>query len=324
MSASERSHRVAVLLVPDVVGFDATIPPMIFGTANDKSGRPLYEVTVCSVDNRSVPTNRGYDIVPAAGPEALDTADTVVVPGTRYSAARRTGVVEAEVEAALARIRPDARIVSICTGAFVLAAAGLLDGRRATTHWQYADRFRELFPTVVVDEDVLFVEDGPVYTSAGLAAGLDLCLHLVRLDHGAALANDVARHCVISPWRQGGQAQFIARGVPTGDGSSTAAVREWATAHLDEPLSIRQLSERANMSARTFNRRFREETGVSPGEWVRERRLDRARELLERERLPIDEVARLCGLGTAANLRHHMRRGIGMSPTDYRRTYLGA
>ncbi|WP_245650069.1 GlxA family transcriptional regulator [Millisia brevis] len=318
-------HRVAVLLLPTVIGFDATIPPMIFSTANENlDGDRFYEVTLCGLSTEAVRASTGYALVPAAGPEALDDADTVIVPGTRYRPARRDGIVEDEVAAALARVPAHARLVSICTGAFVLAAAGLLNGRRATTHWQYADDFRELFPAVTLDENVLFVEDGPVFTSAGLAAGLDLCLHLIRTDLGSRVANDVARHCVVAPWREGGQAQFIAREEPHARGQSTAEVRQWALENLAEPLSVRQLADRACMSVRTFNRRFREETGLAPGEWVRSRRLDHARELLEHQRLPIDEVARRCGLGTAANLRHHMRRGVGMSPTGYRRTYLGA
>lgn len=333
MGASDGAvHRVAVLLLPTVVGFDATIPPMVFGAANRKlPGGPFYQVTLCALSTEPVPASTGYAVVPAAGTEALESADTVIVPGTRYPPARRRGVVEDDVAAALARVPATARLVSICTGAFVLAAAGLLNGRRATTHWQYADDFRELFPAVTLDENVLFVEDGPVFTSAGLAAGLDLCLHLVRTDLGSHVANDVARHCVIAPWREGGQAQFIAREPPSGSGESrngsgqsTAQVRQWALENLAEPLSVRRLADRACMSVRTFNRRFREETGFAPGEWVRARRLDHARELLEHQRLPIDEVARRCGLGTAANLRHHMRRGVGMSPTGYRRTYLGA
>lgn len=321
-------HRVAVLLLPTVIGFDATIPPMILSAANEKldGTGPFYEVILCGLSREPVAASTGYAIVPAAGPEVLDTADTVIVPGTRYQPSRLDGVIEADLAAALARIPDHARLVSICTGAFVLAAAGLLDGRRATTHWQYADDFRALFPAVTVDENVLFIEDGRVFTSAGLAAGLDLCLHLIRSDLGSRVANDVARHCVIAPWREGGQAQFIARERPNPDGhagQSTVDVRDWALANLSEPLSVRQLADRACMSQRTFNRRFREETGVAPGEWVRARRLDHARELLEHQRLPIDEVARRCGLGTAANLRHHMRRGVGMSPTGYRRTYLG-
>ena len=247
----------------------------------------------------------------------------MVIPGTRYAPARVDGVLPPEATAAFALIRPGTRLVSICTGAFVLAAAGLLDGRPATTHWKFADAMRRLYPEVRVDENVLFVDDGDVLTSAGLAAGIDLCLHIIRLDHGAQVANAVARYCVVPPWREGGQAQFIDRQVPEPDHYSTAATREWALRHLDEELTVQRLARHAKMSPRTFNRRFREETGQSPGMWVRRRRIDRARELLESRDLPVDEVARLSGLGSGGNLRHHLRRGVGMSPSSYRKVYQG-
>jgi transcriptional regulator GlxA family with amidase domain len=233
-------------------------------------------------------------------------------------------VLAPEVSAALATIPPGARLVSICTGAFVLAAAGLLDGRRATTHWKFADSLRRLHPEVLVDENVLFVDDGDILTSAGLAAGIDLCLHIIRSDHGVQVANAVAKYCVVPPWREGGQAQFIDRQVPEPDDFSTAATREWALQHLDDELTVQRLARHAKMSARTFSRRFREETGQSPGTWVRNRRVDRARELLESRDLPVDEVARLSGLGSGGNLRHHLRRGVGMSPSSYRKVYQGA
>ena len=316
-------HGVAVLLLGPVVGFDATIAPTIFGAATDADGNRLYDVLTCGLTRDPVEATNGYAIVPQAGPEALATADTVVIPGTRFAPARDAGVLSGEAAAALAHIRPGTRLVSICTGAFVLAAAGLLDGRRATTHWKFAADLRALHPTVTVDENVLFVDDGDVLTSAGLAAGIDLCLHIIRADHGAQVANSVARYCVVPPWREGGQAQFIERPLPGGDTASTGPTRDWALRSLDESLTIEQLARHAGMSPRTFIRRFREETGQPPGVWVRERRLDRARELLERADMPVDEVARRSGLGTAANLRHHLRRGLGMSPTSYRKVFHG-
>lgn len=316
-------HRVTVLLLPPVVGFDATIAPTLFGQAQGPDGEPLYEVTVCSLDDGSVPSIGGFAMIATAGPEALAAADTVVIPGTRYGPARTAGTLGPEVRAALHTIRPGTRLVSICTGAFVLAAAGLLDGRPATTHWRFADTLRALFPSVRVDENVLFVDDGDVLTSAGLAAGIDLCLHIIRSDHGTQVANEVARYCVVPPWREGGQAQFIDRHLPVADHASTAATREWALAHLDEPLTVQALARHAHMSPRTFNRRFRAETGEAPGSWIRNRRIDRARELLESRNLPVDEVARLSGLGTGGNLRHHLRRGVGMSPSSYRKVYQG-
>lgn len=315
-------HRVAVLLLPPVVGFDAAIAPTMFGSATDAAGRPLYEVVTCSVTPGPVASMSGFDVLPHAGPEALATADTVVVPGTRFPPARLDGTLSPEAADAFARIRPGTRMASICTGAFVLAAAGLLDGRPATTHWKFAAELRALHPGVLLDENVLFVDDGDVLTSAGLAAGIDLCLHMIRADHGAGVANAVARYCVVPPWREGGQAQFIERSLPH-DHTSTAPTREWACANLDQPLTIGQLARHAGMSARTFSRRFRDETGEPPGSWVRTRRLDRARELLEQASVPVDEVARLSGLGSGANLRHHLRRGVGMSPSSYRKVYQG-
>jgi transcriptional regulator GlxA family with amidase domain len=316
-------HRIAVLLLPPVVGFDAAIAPTLFSNATDADGNELYDVVTCGLTAGPVAATTGFDLVPAAGPDALATADTVVIPGTRYPPVRIDGVLAPEAADALALIRPGTRLVSICTGAFVLAAAGLLDGRPATTHWKFADSMRRLYPQVQLDENVLFVDDGDVLTSAGLAAGIDLCLHIIRSDHGAQVANAVARYCVVPPWREGGQAQFIDRQVPAPDQFSTAATREWASQHLDEELTVQRLARHANMSARTFNRRFREETGQSPGVWVRNRRVDRARELLESRDLPVDEVARQAGLGSGGNLRHHLRRGVGMSPSSYRKVYQG-
>ncbi|WP_280423814.1 GlxA family transcriptional regulator [Nocardia carnea] len=317
-------HTVAVLLLEPVVGFDATIPPLVFGQAVDEAGDPLYEVVTCALRPGPVRATSGYSIVAESGADVLAAADTVIVPGTKYPSARHAGELTAEVAAALAVVPASARIVSICTGAFVLAAAGLFDGHRATTHWRYADDFRQLFPAVELDETVLFVDEGNLLSSAGLAAGIDLCLYLIRRDHGAVAANRVARHCVVPPWREGGQAQFIEHHVPDHDERSTAATRAWALDHLSEPLSVTVLAAYARMSSRTFSRRFRAETGLSPGAWLRDRRIDRARELLESADLPIEAVAELSGLGTPDNLRHHMRRGLGMSPSAYRKTFAGS
>ena len=317
------AHRVVVLLLEPVIGFDAAIAPTLFGAASSPEGAPLYEVLTCGLTADPVLANTGFAMIPAAGAEALATADTVVVPGTRYQPARVDGRLEPQVADALAAIPPTARVVSICTGAFVLAAAGLLDGRPATTHWQHADTLRALYPRVLLDENVLFVDDGDVLTSAGLAAGIDLCLHIIRRDHGTQVANAVARYCVVPPWREGGQAQFIESHLPIDDFASTAATRTWAAQNLHEPLTIGRLAEHAGMSTRTFIRRFREETGQPPGEWIRNRRIDRARELLEGHDLSVDEVARRSGLGSGGNLRHHLRRGLGMSPSSYRKVFAG-
>jgi len=323
MTAGLSPHRVAVLILPPVIGFDATIPPLVFGQATDPDGHPLYEVTMCSLDGGPVDTGAGYALIPAAGSEALERAGTVVVPGTRMPGPRKHGSISEEVREALARIRPGTRIVSICTGAFVLAAAGLLDGRPATTHWAYTEDFRRNFPAVRLDEHVLYVDDGDVLSSAGLAAGIDLCLHLIRRDHGAEVANAVARHCVVPPWRDGGQAQYIDRPVPRDGGQSTAPARQWALSRLECAIDVRELARVASMSERTFNRRFREETGQSPGAWLLGQRVERARRLLESTDLTIDEVAHRSGLGTGANLRIRLRESIGVSPLAYRRTFRG-
>lgn len=320
---SSPPHRIAVLMLAPVVGFDATIPSMVFGQASDDAGTPLYVVEMIGLDSSAVSTLSGYDIVPARGSEALADADTVIVPGTRMEQVRYGGTFPDELRAAFDLIRPDTRMVSICTGAFALAAAGLLDGRPATTHWDKAADLRRLYPSVQLDENVLFVDDGDVLTSAGLAAGIDLCLHIIRSDHGTKVANRVAKYCVVPPWRDGGQAQFIDSAVPDSTDNSTSATRSWAAEHLTEPLTVSQLAERANMSVRTFNRRFREETGDTPAVWVRKQRMHRARELLEFHDLSIDEVARRSGLATGANLRHQLRKHLGMSPTRYRRTFGG-
>ncbi len=214
--------------------------------------------------------------------------------------------------------------MSICTGAFTLAAAGLLEGRVATTHWKLADRFRELFPTVALDADVLFVDDGNILTSAGAASGVDMCLHLVRKDHGSEVANRVARRCVVPPWREGGQAQYIEQPVPEPSVAGTAATREWALRRLEEPLTLADLADQARMSLRTFIRRFGDEVGTSPGRWLTQQRVARARELLETSDLSVEQIAARVGFATSASLRQHLRTAIGVSPQAYRRTFQSA
>ncbi|MQA86290.1 MAG: helix-turn-helix domain-containing protein [Streptosporangiales bacterium] len=316
----EPLHRVVVLALDGTVGYDMQIPPQIFGTAS-RNGSQLYDVRICGADDRPVRIGAGYTAVLDHGPEALADAGTVIVPGTRLEEPRRHGTLPGPVAEALSMIPAHARVVSICTGAFVLAAAGLLDGRRATTHWAYAKTFRRLYPKVDLDEDVLFVDDGDVLTSAGLAAGLDLCLHILRTDHGSEVANRVARFCVVPPWRDGGQSQFIDRPVPDGGEGSTAATRAWALRRLAEPLDLAVLAAHARMSVRTFSRRFRAETGLTPRAWLTQHRVQHARHLLESTNLPIDRVAAESGLGSAASLRQHLKATIGVAPLAYRRTF---
>jgi transcriptional regulator GlxA family with amidase domain len=313
-------HRVAVLALDEVVGFDLPMASQILGEAK-RDGRPLYDVRVCGVE-RSVRVTSGYRIELDHGPEALAEADTVIVPGTHCVPVRRDGVLPPAVADALALVPAGARWMSICTGAFVLAAAGRLDGRRATTHWARAADFRRLFPAVELDEDVLFVDDGDLLTSAGLAAGIDLCLHVLRRDHGSEVANAVARYSVVAPWRDGGQAQFIAAPVPEGRvEGGTATARAWALGHLDEPIAVADLAAACAMSVRTFTRRFRAETGRSPAAWLLAQRLARARHLLETTTLPVDRVAAGSGLGSASSLRAHLGATLGVSPLAYRRQW---
>jgi transcriptional regulator GlxA family with amidase domain len=310
------AHVVAVLALGEVVGYDLTIPSMVFSAVGSR-----YDIRVCGVDAKPVRTVDGYSILLDHGPEALAEADTVIIPGTRITGPRYEGTLPTDVAKALAKIRPGTRVMSICTGAFVLAAAGVLDGRPATTHWRHMREFREMYPKVLLNEDVLFVDDGDVLTSAGLAAGIDLCLHVLRNDHGSEVANHAARFCVVPSWRDGGQRQFIERPMPEIGEASTAATRAWAMGRLAEELNLGTLAEHARMSVRTFSRRFRAETGLSPGRWLLHQRLEHARRLLETTDLPVDRVAADSGLGTAASLRQHLRTSLGVAPLTYRKAF---
>ncbi|OIJ68931.1 GlxA family transcriptional regulator [Streptomyces mangrovisoli] len=311
---AEAPERVVVLALDGVYPFELGIPARILGAADGH-----YEVLTCTVDGRPVRTNADFSVAVEHGPEILATADTVVIAPT--SPDRITPGLPDPIAAALDRVRPDARIVSICTGAFVLAAAGLLDGRRATTHWQLAEHFGRLFPHIPLDPDVLFVADGRILTSAGAASGVDVCLHIVREDHGSELANTVARRCVVPPFRDGGQAQYIEYPVPASGAASTAATRTWALERLDEPLALADLAGHARMSMRTFARRFNDEVGLSPGRWLIQQRVARARHLLESSDLSVDQIAGRVGFATGASLRQHLHSAIGVSPQTYRRTF---
>lgn len=312
---------MVVLALDDVVGFDLCIPPEIFGSAGMVGDAPRYEVITCGLETGALSTTAGFSVNIEHGPELLATADTVVIPGTHIEGPLFHGTLPDDLAAALATVRPGTRLMSICTGAFVLAAAGLLDGRPAATHWRHAERFRKLYPQVRLDADVLYVDDGDILSSAGVAAGIDLCLHVIRSDHGSEVANHAARRCVVPPWREGGQSQFIERPVPEATGSSTAATREWASNRLAEPLTLAQLAGHARMSVRTFTRRFREEVGVSPGKWLAQQRVDRARHLLENTDLAVDRVAAESGIGSASALRQQLNTAIGVAPLAYRRTF---
>ncbi|CAM5477168.1 GlxA family transcriptional regulator [Streptomyces aurantiogriseus] len=316
-------HRVVVLALDGLLPFELGIPHRIFGRPKGPDGRRLYEVVTCSIRPPGpVETDADFAIHVEHGPEALATADTLIVPASyELGPVFEEGVLTEELAAALTHLRPGTRLASICTGIYVLAAAGFLDGRPATTHWADAEHFQRLFPQIKVDPDVLFIDDGDVLTSAGVAAGIDLCLHMVRRDHGTAVANDVARRTVVPPHRDGGQAQYIERPVPHPQQAGTTSARAWALGRLHEPIQLRDMAAQESMSVRTFTRRFREEVGVSPGQWLTQQRVERARHLLESTDLSVDQVARDAGFGTAQSMRQHLQAALGVTPTAYRRTF---
>jgi transcriptional regulator GlxA family with amidase domain len=311
-------HRVVILCFDGVVAFDVTVPAQVFGLAHRKGGEPLYEVSTCSPGGASASTTNGFSISPGGGLDAARSAETLIVPGY-------VGILEPPpteiLEALTAAAARGARLMSVCTGAFALAHAGVLDGRRATTHWAWAGELAKRFPTVAVEPDALFVDEGQVLTSAGLSAGIDLSLHVIRRDHGAAAGERVARHMVAAPHREGGQAQFF-RPLPDGPPAETLEpTRRWACERLDEPLDVAAMSRHAGVSPRTFARRFREETGTTPLQWLLSQRVLEARRLLEDSEVAVEEVAWRSGFGNAASLREHFRRATATTPTAYRRSF---
>jgi transcriptional regulator GlxA family with amidase domain len=307
-------HRVAILAIDRVVPLDAAIPAQIFGV-----DELPYRTTLCSVDGGPVRTTSGFSLMPQGDLRTLARADTVIVVGYWPPTQELSEQVTGSLARAHARGR---RMVSICVGAFALAAAGVLNGRRAATHWRFADELATRFPLISVDRDVLFVDGGSVLTSAGVCCGIDLCLHIVRCDLGARVANKVARGIVAAPHRSGGQAQFVEQVLPPNDaGSSLARTREWALRRLSRALTVRDLARHAHVSERTFARRFVAETGVTPLQWLLSARIDLARELLESSGLSVERIAARCGLGTPANLRVHFRRAVGVPPSAYRQAF---
>jgi len=308
-------HTVVALALPAVEPFDLAIPAQVFG---DRIQASRYRFTVCSPTPGLVASTTGYSVVAEHDLGILEAADTVVVPG--YMPLDDPGEeVGAALRQAAAR---GTRVVSVCTGAFALAAAGLLDHRRAATHWQYADQLASRYPAVTVDPDVLWADEGNVLTSAGLAAGIDLCVQLVRADYGSEVAVDVARHMVVAPHRDGGQAQWLQRPVPP-PGESLAETCEWALEHLADQLTVAVLARHAGWAPRTFSRRFVAETGIAPLRWLTAARVREARRLLEISDLPVENVAARTGLGSAANLRLHLARDAGTTPSAYRAAYRG-
>ncbi|NGN65221.1 helix-turn-helix domain-containing protein [Streptomyces sp. A7024] len=310
-----RLHRVAVLVLERALPLDVGIPAQVFATRMDMP----YEVRACGTTPGVVTSGNGLSYVVEHGLEALEWADIVFVPGYRHP--DREATPPKAVEALQAAYERGARLAAISTGAFTLAAAGLLDGRRATTHWRYTAALAEQYPNIQVKENVLFVDEGSVLTSAGAGAGIDLCLHILRAELGVATSNTAARCLVAAPYRSGGQAQFVPRSVPEPAGERFTATRDWALRRLAEPLTLEVLAQHAAVSPRTFSRRFVAETGYTPMQWVMRARIDVARELLERSEHSIEQIAADVGLGTGANLRLHFQRILGTTPSEYRRTF---
>jgi transcriptional regulator GlxA family with amidase domain len=309
---------VALAVTDGMLHFELSLAHEVFGAAPAGVDVPWYDVRVCGAG--AVRVGR-FRLEPDRGLDGLRDADTVIVPGWADTdvepPAELVGAVRAAHEAG-------ARVASLCTGAFVLAAAGLLDGRRATTHWAHTEALAARYPRVEVDPDVLYVDNGSVLTSAGKAAAMDLCLHLVRLDHGPAIANAVARRLVVPPHRAGGQAQFVAAPVPARDDHPLAALLPWAIERLDQPLTVEDLARRAGMSSRHLGRHFRAVTGTTALQWLLTQRIRRAQELLEATDDPVDTIAAATGMGTATTLRRHFNRTVGVPPDTYRRTFRSA
>jgi AraC family transcriptional activator FtrA len=316
-------NRLVVALAYDgLCTFEFGCAVEVFGLSRPEMGTDWYRFSVAAVEPGPLRATGGIRVLADGGLELLEEAGTIVVPGWRGA---RAPVPLLLVEALRRAHAGGARLVSICSGVFVLAAAGVLEGRRATTHWHYVEALRELHPHIQVEPDVLYVDEGDVLTSAGSAAGIDLCLHLVRRDFGPDIANRLARRLVVPPHREGGQAQFIERPVaPAREGARLGPLLDRMRARLAEEQPVAALADEAGMSARTFLRRFKAATGTTPGEWLLIERLGRARELLESGSRSIDDVAAACGFGSPATLRHHFRERLGTSPAAYRARFGGA
>jgi AraC family transcriptional regulator, transcriptional activator FtrA len=311
---------VAVVVAEPVPAFELGIVSELFGLPRLDPTLPSYRYAVCATGRAPMRTSTGFTVTPTHGLRRLASADLIVVTG----AAPPIPVPAPQLRAALRRAADrGATVAAVCTGAFVLADAGLLDGRTATTHWAYAEDLAERYPKVTVDPDRIYVVDGPVATSAGSSAAIDLCLHLIRAEHGADVANRVARELVVPAHRSGGQAQFTR--IPVADpreSRTLADLLDWAAAHLDEDLSVDTLAVRAAMSTRTFVRHFADATGMTPAAWVRRQRIRRAELLLESGGdATIAAIARRCGLGSPDTLRRHFRRARGVTPEQYRAAF---
>jgi transcriptional regulator GlxA family with amidase domain len=314
-------HRVAAVANEGVLTFDLAVPCEVFGWDRSYLGVEWYDFKVCAADPSPLRTSTGFFIDTPYGLDEAAQADTIIIPGWSHPDHKPSAELIGILHEAHER---GARIASICTGAFVLGAAGLLDGRPCTTHWVHADNLARRFPLARVDPNILYIDNGSILTSAGTAAGMDLCLHLVRQDHGAEVANGVARRVVMPPHRDGGQAQYIEQPLPADpDDAALRATCTWALEHLGDALDVELLAQRAAMSPRTFARRFKAATGTTPGEWVLQQRLVHARRLLETTDHGIDRIAHEAGFGSATTLRHHFHQRFHTSPHAYRKTFRG-
>lgn len=303
---------MVALAIPDVVAFDLSVAAQIFG---HKDERDRYSFTVCSERPGQVASSTGFAVTATRGLDALDAADTVVVPGFHPYACPPEWACNALRSTADRGIR----IASVCIGAFAVAAAGLLDGRTATTHWQQTAEFRRLYPQVRLNPDILYADGGQILTSAGLSAGIDLCLYLVGADYGAHVAAEVARRMVVAVHRTGGQTQYARRPLPSDGG--LASTLEWAVSQMRRPLTVDHLARHAGLPARTFNRRFTEQVGSTPMRWLTTQRVLEAQRLLEATSLSVEDIAEWCGFGSAGVLRLHFARHAGMTPTAYRQSH---
>ncbi|MFB6617016.1 helix-turn-helix domain-containing protein [Streptomyces sp. NPDC085524] len=315
-------NNVAVAVVNGVAPFELGIFCEVFGIDRSAMGLPVYDFAVCAVEANPLPVGDGhFSLTLPHGPERLEEADLICLPADREAPTRE--YPQALLGALHRAVERGARVLSVCSGAFMLGAAGLLDGRRCTTHWMHAPALMRRYPHALVDPDVLYVDEGQVITAAGTASGIDACLHVVRQEQGAEVANTIARRMVVPPHRDGGQAQFIQRPLPRTGCDTVGGVIAWMGRHLEEEITVEQLAERAHMSPRTFARRFLQETGTTPYQWVLRQRVLFAQELLETTDETVDAIAGRCGFGNAAALRHHFLRTLGTTPNSFRRAFRG-
>ncbi|MET7737921.1 helix-turn-helix domain-containing protein [Streptomyces sp. NPDC005402] len=312
---------VAAVVLDGVNPFELGVVCEVFGTDRSDDGLPVYDFAVASAEGPRLTSRSGFALHVEHGLERLESADLITVPAcARYE----TRDFPPELlEALRSAVDRGARVLSVCSGVFVLAAAGLLDGRRCTVHWHHAEELARAYPRLTVEPDVLYVDEDPVITSAGTAAGIDACLHIVRKEQGTEVANKIARRMVVPPHRDGGQAQYIERPLPASKCDTVGEVLVWMERHLDEEVTVEQLAERALMSPRTFARRFQQETGTTPYRWILRQRVLLAQRLLEATDETVDAIAGRAGFGTAAALRHQFLRAVGTTPNAYRRTFQG-